>query len=154
MSPLYPSLAEVSEALWDKVVGVNLKGPFRLTALVAERMAAGEGGSILNISSLEAARPDPVALPYAAAKAGLNTLTEGFAQAYAPKVRVNAIQAGPFATDISAAWPAEFAEHIAARVALGRAGEPHEIVGAALYLLSDAASYTTGAILRVDGGAR
>lgn len=154
MSPLYRSLAEVSEALFDKVIGVNLKGPFRLTAVVGERMAAGAGGTILNISSIEAAKPDSLALPYAAAKAGLNTLTEGFAQAYAPKVRVNAIQAGPFLTDISASWPQEVIDHVAQNIALNRAGNPLEVVGAALYLTSDASSYTTGAILRVDGGMR
>jgi len=154
MSPLYPSLAEVSEPLWDKVLGINLKGPFRLTAAIGERMRTGAGGAIVNISSLAAISPDALSLPYAAAKAGLNALTEGFAQAYGPSVRVNAIQAGPFRTDISTHWPDGFAEAISGRLALGRVGEPHEIVGAALYLASDMSSYTTGAILRLDGGAR
>ena len=71
MSPLYPSLVEVSEALWDKVLAVNLKGPFRLSALVGSRMAAGAGGSIINISSVAAVRPTPMETPYGAAKAGL-----------------------------------------------------------------------------------
>src|SRR6266849_10802873 len=75
MSPLYPSLAEHSEELFDKVVGVNLKGPFRLSALFGSRMAAGDGGAIINISSTAAIRPDPETAPYAAAKAGLNILT-------------------------------------------------------------------------------
>src|SRR6185295_5100911 len=95
MSPLYPSLDQVSEALWDKVLDVNLKGPFRLSALVGSRMAAGEGGSIINISSIAAMRPSPTETPYAAAKAGLNAITVAFAHAYGPKVRVNCIQAGP-----------------------------------------------------------
>lgn len=152
MSPLYPSLDQVSEQLWDKVLAVNLKGPFRLSALVGTRMAAGEGGSIINVSSIAADRPTPTETPYAAAKAGLNALTVAFAHAWGPKVRVNAIQAGPFLTDISKAWPPEVERFLSARAALGRAGRPEEVVGTALYLASAASSFTTGAILRVDGG--
>jgi NAD(P)-dependent dehydrogenase (short-subunit alcohol dehydrogenase family) len=154
LSPLYPSLDAIDEALFDKVVAVNLKGPFRLTAALGTRMAAGDGGAILNVSSVASVKPHPAYLPYAAAKAGLNALTEGFAQAWAPQVRVNAIIAGPFATDIAQHWDAATREAIGASVAAGRPGEPHEIVGAALYLVSDAASFTTGALLRVDGGSR
>ncbi|MEU5846167.1 SDR family NAD(P)-dependent oxidoreductase [Saccharopolyspora shandongensis] len=153
LSPLYPSLDQVSEALWDKVLAVNLKGPFRLTALIGTRMAEGDGGAIINISSIAAIRPAPIELPYAAAKAGLNTLTEGFARAFGPKVRVNAIQAGPFLTDISHAWDLDaFAERARTSIALGRGGEPGEVVGAALYFASAASSFCTGAILRLDGG--
>jgi NAD(P)-dependent dehydrogenase (short-subunit alcohol dehydrogenase family) len=152
LSPLYPSLEEVPEALFDKVVGVNLKGPFRLSAAIGTRMAAGDGGAIVNISSIAAIRPGPTELPYAVAKAGLNALTEGLAQAFAPRVRVNAIQAGPFRTDISAAWTPEVVERFERSAALGRIGEPDEIVPAVLHLASAEASYTTGAVLRVDGG--
>jgi NAD(P)-dependent dehydrogenase (short-subunit alcohol dehydrogenase family) len=153
MSPLYPDLESVTEELWDKVLGVNLKGPFRLTALVGTRMASGPyGGSIINVSSSGSIRPGPTMLPYDAAKAGLNTLTEGFAQAFGPTVRVNCIMAGPFLTDISKAWDPSVREHGMPRHALRRAGQPDEIVGAALYFATDASSYATGAILRVDGG--
>jgi len=152
MSPLYPSLAEVSETLWDKVLGVNLKGPFRLTANVGTRMAAGDGGSIINVSSIAAIRPTPTETPYAAAKAGLNALTEAFAHAFGEKVRVNCIMAGPFLTDISKAWDPKMVQYMSATSALRRAGNPDEIVGAALYFASAASSFTTGAILRVDGG--
>ena len=152
MSPLYPDLVSVSEDLFDKVVGVNLKGPFRLTALVGARMAEGDGGSIINVSSVAAIRPTPNELPYGAAKAGLDNLTIGFAQAYGPTVRVNSIQCGPFFTDISEAWDKEAAAAAFATYPLGRGGQPHEVVGAALYLASDASSFTTGTVLRVDGG--
>jgi NAD(P)-dependent dehydrogenase (short-subunit alcohol dehydrogenase family) len=152
MSPLYPSLPEVGEALWDKVLAVNLKGPFRLTALVGQRMAGGDGGSVINVSSVAAIRPTPLETPYAAAKAGLNAITVAFAHAFGPRVRVNCIMAGPFATDISRAWPPEVVEHFRRTAALGRVGRPDEVVGAALYFASDASSFTTGAILRVDGG--
>jgi NAD(P)-dependent dehydrogenase (short-subunit alcohol dehydrogenase family) len=154
MSPLYPDLTSVTEELWDKVIAVNLKGPFRLTTLVGTRMAAGEGGSIINVSTTGSLRPAPDMLPYDAAKAGLNTLTEGFAKAFGPTVRVNCIMAGPFLTDIAEnSWGPAAREHGMPRHALGRAGEPPEIVGAALYFATDAASsFTTGATLRVDGG--
>ena len=154
MSPLYPSLTEVTEALYDKVLATNLKGTFRLTALVGERMAAGAGGSIVNISSMASLHPDPMFLPYAAAKAGMNALTEGFARAYAPTVRVNTIVCGSFRTDISKAWTPEMFELVGKQVLVGRVGEPNEIVGAALFLASDASSYCTGTHLRLDGGFR
>jgi NAD(P)-dependent dehydrogenase (short-subunit alcohol dehydrogenase family) len=153
MSPLYASLAEVSEDLFDKVIGVNLKGPFRLSALVGERMAAADGGSIINISSVAAVTHSPQQLAYGAAKAGLHVLTSGIARAYAPKVRANVIMAGPFLTDISKAWDMDaFNERAKATIPLQRAGNPNEIVGAALYLASDASSYTTASVIKVDGG--
>ena len=152
MSPLYPSLEEVSEDLFDKVIGVNLKGPFRLTALVGRRMADGDGGSIINVSSVASVLPSPSELPYAAAKAGLDALTAGFAQALGPKVRVNTLMAGPFLTDISKAWNLDAFEKVWSRYPSGRAGQPSEIAGAALYLASGMSTYTTGTVLRVDGG--
>ncbi|HYQ31601.1 MAG TPA: SDR family oxidoreductase, partial [Lapillicoccus sp.] len=94
----------------------------------------------------------PHILPYAAAKAGLNALTVGLAHTFGPSVRVNAIMAGTFLTDVSKAWDMEAFAERAKGFALGRGGEPHEIVGAALYLASDLSSYTTGSILTVDGG--
>jgi NAD(P)-dependent dehydrogenase (short-subunit alcohol dehydrogenase family) len=153
MSPLYPSLAEVTEDLFDKVVGVNFKGPFRLSALVGDRMATAGRGSIINVSSTAAARPGPDALIYAGAKAALDAMTVGLAQAYGPAVRCNVIMPGPFLTDISHAWDMEAFEERARRtIPLGRGGMPHEVVGAALYLASDASSYTTGATIKIDGG--
>ncbi len=153
MSPLYENLVDVSEALYDKVLDVNLKGPFRLMSLVGSRMAEQAGGSIINVSSVSSIRPTWDVIPYAAAKAGLNAITEGFAHAFGPKVRVNCIMAGPFLTDISKAWDLDaFNKRAQEIMALRRGGEPDEVVGAALYFASDASSFTTGAILRVDGG--
>lgn len=155
MSPLYGSLADHSEALYDKVLDVNLKGPFRLMATVGTRMAAGNGGSIINVSSVAAIRPTPDVIPYSAAKAGLNAMTVAFSKAFGPTVRVNCIQAGPFLTDISDAWDLEaVAANLKVSSAMRRAGEPDEVVGAALYFASAASSWTTGAILSVDGGQR
>ncbi|MCB0985115.1 MAG: SDR family oxidoreductase, partial [Ilumatobacter sp.] len=145
MSPLYRSLDEVSEELFDKVIGVNLKGPFRLTSVVGTRMAEGDGGSIINVSSIASQRPSPGEAPYGAAKAGINSLTQSFAAAFGPKVRVNCIVPGPFLTDISKAWDLEaFNARAKVSFAMQRGGEPHEIVGAALYFASSASSYTTG----------
>jgi NAD(P)-dependent dehydrogenase (short-subunit alcohol dehydrogenase family) len=152
LSPLYPSENSVTEALFDKVIGVNLKGPFRLAAEIGTRMAEAGGGSIINVSSAAAIRPHPGELPYAAAKAGLNCLPEGLAKAFGPAVRVNCIMAGPFRTDISKAWTPEVVASLERQSALSRVGEPSEIVGAAMYFATDASSFTTGAVLRVDGG--
>ncbi|MEQ8841871.1 MAG: SDR family oxidoreductase [Acidimicrobiales bacterium] len=154
MSPLYPSIDAIDEALYDKVMDVNLKGTFRLTVLLAEHMRASGGGSIISVSSTAAVKPTPGEVVYGLAKAGLHNLTESFSRAYGPEVRVNCIQPGPFLTDISAAWSDDALAHIGAGISLGRAGEPGEIVGAALYFASDASSFTTGAILRMDGGLR
>ena len=153
ISPLYDNVGEISEALFDKVLDVNLKGPFRMCAGVGSRMMEDSGGSIINVSSTASVRPRRDVVPYAAAKAGLNAITKGFADALGPTVRVNALLVGPFLTDVSASWNMDDLEKRVGRYALGRAGNPPEIVGAALFLASDASSFTTGAIIPVDGGA-
>jgi NAD(P)-dependent dehydrogenase (short-subunit alcohol dehydrogenase family) len=153
MSPLYPSITEVTEALYDKVMGVNLKGAFRLTAVLGQAMVNADGGSIIGVSSVAAVQPSAAEIPYGAAKAALHNLTKSFARTFAPKVRVNCIMPGAFMTDISKAWPDAMVEQLKQMIPLGRGGEPEEIVGAALYLASDASRYTTGTILKVDGGA-
>ncbi len=152
MSPLYDSLTSVTQELYDKVMQVNLRGPFRLSALVGERMADSDGGSIINVSSVAAVQPSPIELPYGTAKAGLNALTLGLARAYAPKVRANCIMPGPFLTDISKAWDMDAFAERAKLIPLERGGNPDEVVGAALYFASDASLYTTGSILKIDGG--
>ena len=149
MSPAIPSHA-VTEDWFDKIVSLNFKGPFRLAANIADRMARAEGGVIINTSSTGALVPLPGVVPYSGAKAALNAMTVSMAQEYGPKVRVNAISAGPFLTDISRAWSDE--ARTTARNALRRPGLPEEIVTTALYLASPASSFTTGAIIRCDGG--
>ncbi|MEV5838814.1 glucose 1-dehydrogenase [Nocardia sp. NPDC052112] len=152
IAPLADNLLSVSEALWDKTIEVNLKGPFRLMAVAGDRMAAAGGGSIINISSIGAVRPSPPEAMYAAAKNGLNALTMAFAQEYAPTVRVNCVMPGGFATDMAENWDAEFVGKIIDRLPAGRLGRPEEIAGLVTYLASAAAGYTTGAIIPVDGG--
>lgn len=153
-SPVAPSSLETSEQLFDKVIAVNLRAPFRLCALFGSAMGGARGGAIVNISSSGAVRPDPSFAPYAAAKAGVHILTMTFAQEFGPEVRVNTVMPGPFHTDATRAWShsEEFTLHAERNMPLGRAGDPTEIVGAVLFLVSDYASFTTGACLTVDGG--
>jgi NAD(P)-dependent dehydrogenase (short-subunit alcohol dehydrogenase family) len=114
-------------------------------------MAAHDGGSIVNIGTAGSLVAGPDHLPYACAKAGLNALTVGLADAYAPKVRVNAVLPGPFRTDSSRGWaPAEGAA--VPFVPLGRMGRPDELVPIVLHLCGAESSFTTGATIRVDGG--
>tara|TARA_R110002051_G_scaffold151712_1_gene224303 strand:- start:16980 stop:17720 length:741 start_codon:yes stop_codon:yes gene_type:complete len=148
--PLTPS-HDVPENLFDSVMNLNFKGPYRLAAIIGDRMKKAGGGSIINISSIASLVPMPRVVSYAGAKAALNAMTTSFAREYGPEVRVNAIAAGPFLTDISKAWTEEAREK--SDNALGRPGKPEEIVTAALYLASDHSSFTTGSIIRVDGGA-
>lgn len=151
-SPQYPDLVSVTEEYYDKVHGLNLKGPFRLSALVGTRMAAGKGGSIINVSTIGSLRPGAGELVYSAAKAGLNALTIGLAEAFGPKVRANAILPGMVDTDIARTWD-EGSRERAAEVPMGRLGVPQDFVGTALWLASPASGWVTGELVRVDGGA-
>jgi NAD(P)-dependent dehydrogenase (short-subunit alcohol dehydrogenase family) len=153
-SPAEPSSLATSEAAFDHVIAVNLRSAFRLSALFGDQMARRGKGAIVNVSSSGALRPEPGFAPYAAAKAGLHILTQTFAKEFAPAVRVNTVMPGPFHTDGTKAWSRgeAFAEHARQHLPLGRGGEPEEIVGAVLYLVSDLASFATGSCLNVDGG--
>ena len=153
IAPVPPNLLGVTEELFDKTIGVDLKGPLRLTALAAEHMEPG--GTVINISSKASTHPSPFTVVYAAAKAGLNALTKAAAQEYGPRgIRVNAIVCGTFDTDsFRSSIPTEEAERaMAERVSLGRIAAADEIVGTALYLATDASSYLTGQCITLDGG--
>jgi NAD(P)-dependent dehydrogenase (short-subunit alcohol dehydrogenase family) len=152
MSPAYGDLASVTEELYEKVHAVNARGPFRLSALVGERMAAGEGGSIVNVSTVGSWRPTPGDLPYSMAKAALNALTLGLAGAWAPKVRANLVLPSATETDLTAAWPPETKSRIAESNPMKRLARPEDFVGICVLLASDAAGYINGAQVPVDGG--
>jgi NAD(P)-dependent dehydrogenase (short-subunit alcohol dehydrogenase family) len=153
-SPIAASSADTSQELFDKIIAINLRSVFRLSALFGAQMRERGRGSIINISSTGSLRPEPFFAPYAAAKSGVNILTETFAKELGPKVRVNTVMPGPFHTDATTAWSRseEFSRHAEQFLPMGRGGEPSEIVGAVLYLASDLASFTTGACIKVDGG--
>jgi NAD(P)-dependent dehydrogenase (short-subunit alcohol dehydrogenase family) len=152
MSPLYDGLASVTEELYDKVHGVNARGPFRLCAQFGTRMHERDGGSIINVSTAGSWRPDATDLPYAMAKASLNALTLGIAGAWAPAVRANVVLPGAFDTDIAKAWGPAAIEAAGAANPMGRIGEPGDLVGLCVFLASDASSYVNGAQVLVDGG--
>jgi NAD(P)-dependent dehydrogenase (short-subunit alcohol dehydrogenase family) len=153
IAPVPPSLLDVTEELFDKTMAVDLKGPLRLIAVAATHMAPGS--AVINISSKASTHPSPFTVVYAAAKAGLNALTQAAALELAPHgIRVNAIVCGTFHTDsfhASAPTP-DLQAAMAARIGLGRVADPDEIVGTALYLATDASSYLTGQLVTLDGG--
>jgi NAD(P)-dependent dehydrogenase (short-subunit alcohol dehydrogenase family) len=152
MSPLYEDLPSVTEDLYDKVHAVNARGPFRLGVLVGTRMAAGEGGCIINVSTAGTLRPNAIDLPYSMAKAGLNALTLALAGAWTPKVRANLVLPGAFDTDITKAWPVDMKERAARENPMQRIGRPEDLAAVCVFLASDAAAYVNGAQLLVDGG--
>lgn len=156
--PVTPAL-ELTADEWDRVLTLNLRAPFLLSTAVARRMiAAGRGGSIVNVSSTASTLARPGIAHYGASKAGLNQLTRVLAVELAPhRIRVNAVLPGVIATDTvkqTLADPAARAEMQAkqARIPMGRLGEPEEIAELVAFLLSDAASYTTGGLFTADGG--
>lgn len=149
MSPRLPS-HEVSEELFDSVVNLNFKGPFRLATQVAKRMADGDGGCIINVTSSGSMMPLPQVVPYGSSKAALNAMSRSLAWEYAPKVRINTLSPGAFRTDIVEAWPDKGRGPIA--IPRGHAAEPEEIVTAALFLASPASINVTASLVRCDGG--
>ncbi len=152
IAPLAPSLLEVTEALLEKTMEINLKGPFRLMAVAGAHMRERGAGSIINISSIGAVRPSPAEAMYAAAKNGLNALTQAFAQEYAPQVRVNCVLPGAFETDMAAGWDEEFIGLVTRNLPAGRLGRPDEVASMVVHLAGDRSGYTTGALIAVDGG--
>jgi len=145
-----------SEADWDVVVQTNLKGPFFLSQAVARTMIeAKRDGAIVNTASLIAYIGGKNVPAYAASKAGIKQLTMSMANAWAPYgIRVNAIAPGWFVTDLTEAVQKDKGRNaeILSRIPMGRWGNPDELGGAALYLVSDASSYVTGQTFVVDGG--
>jgi hypothetical protein len=153
MSPLYPDLPSVTVDYYDKVHGVNARGPFRLSVLFGTRMNEGQGGSIINVTTAGSLRPMPTDLPYAMAKAALNALTLGLAGAWNPKVRANLVIPGAFDTDITKAWDPATKVMAGETNPMHRIGQPEDMVGVCVFLASDASSYVNGAQILVDGGA-
>lgn len=155
-NPYFGPIIESEDRAWDKTMDVNLKAPYQLSRLVAQRMLAAEtGGSIVNVASVAGLTASPMQGLYCVSKAGLIMLTKVMAKELGPhNIRVNCICPGVIKTKLSEAlWKDPQAEKASTRMkALGRVGDTDEIVGAALYFASEASSFTTGGILQVDGG--
>jgi len=147
---------DVTEADFDEVLRVNLKGAFLMGQAVARVMAAAGRGSIVNMSSVNGTLAIPSIASYNVSKGGINQLTRAMALALADRgVRVNAVAPGTIATELAAqaVLTNEAAKaRILSRTPLKRLGEPEEVADAVAYLASDASSYVTGEVLVVDGG--
>ncbi|WP_248897054.1 SDR family NAD(P)-dependent oxidoreductase [Haloplanus halobius] len=146
------NLANGTDEDWETVLDVQLAGTYRATQVFAERM---DEGAILNISSISNDLAIPDLVPYTAAKGGVDSLTRVAAKELGPEIRVNAVKPGFVRSEQTAGTYAEGTprhEEIAERTTTGRLADPAEIVGAAIYLVSDAASYTNGSVLTVDDG--
>jgi glucose 1-dehydrogenase len=147
---------DISEADWDAVIGVNLKGAFLVAQAVAREMVKTGGGAIVNMSSVNGVLAIPSIASYNASKGGINQLTRAMALALADRgVRVNAVAPGTIATELArkAVLGSEEAKaRIMSRTPLRRLGEPEEVAAVCAFLASDAASYITGEIIVVDGG--
>jgi len=152
-NPYSGPIVDSPDAAWDKTMDVNLKGPYLLSKLVAKQMT--DGGSIINIASIAGLTAMDQQGIYSISKAALIMLTKAMARELGrQKIRVNAICPGLIKTKLSEAIWADpkMEKHVAAQKALGRIGETEELTGAAIYLASEASSFTTGAVLQVDGG--
>lgn len=147
---------EITEELWDMVIGVDLKGEFLVGQAVARQMVKqGHGGTIINVSSICATLAQYELAHYQAAKGGINALSRGMALELAPYgIRVNVLQPGVTSTDVNRAQfgTPEISRARAAKIPLNRLGTPEDLVGAAIYLASEESAFTTGIALPVDGG--
>ena len=139
---------------WHKVIGVNLHGVFFTCKATAKHLVERKKGNIILISSIGADTCAPFGAPYYVAKAGVNALTKSLAKECAPAgVRVNCIAPGLIATDMGDRLMKFYGEAILSGIPLGRPGRPDEIGKMAAYLASEDASFITGKIIRMDGGA-
>ena len=149
MSPRSPS-HDVSEQLFDSVLNLNFKGPFRLASQIGKRMFDAGSGCIINVTSSGSLMPLPQVVPYGSSKAALNAMSLSLAHEYAPHVRINTLSPGAFKTDIVQAWPDKGEGPIP--TPRGVAADPKDIVTAALFLASPASINVSGSLVRCDGG--
>jgi len=149
------TIETVTEEDWDRVIDVNLKGTFNCCKAVVETMKAQHSGKIVNVSSIASKEGDITSAPgYGPSKAGVDALTKTLArQLSGYGIRVNAVAPHAIETDMSAQWTPERRREIIASIPLGHLGKPEDVAEAILFLASDAASYITGEILDVNGGA-
>jgi 3-oxoacyl-[acyl-carrier protein] reductase len=149
------TIETVTEEDWDRVIEVNLKGTFNCCKAVVETMKSQRYGKIVNISSIAGKTGDITSAPgYGPSKAGMDALTKTLARQLAPYgINVNGVAPHAIETEMSAQWSDERRKEIIASIPLGRLGKPDDVANAALFLASDDASFITGEILDVNGGA-
>ncbi|MBK4734819.1 SDR family oxidoreductase [Noviherbaspirillum pedocola] len=154
-NPYFGHIVDTDLGAFQKTLDVNIRGYFFMSAAAAKLMAKNGGGSIINVASVNGVTPGALQGIYSITKAAVISMTKAFARECAPqKVRVNALLPGATDTKFASALfhdPVKL-EGALARIPMGRIAEPSEMAGAVLYLASDAASYTTGVALNVDGG--
>jgi len=149
------SMRKMPLADFEAVIDVHLKGSWLCTRAAADAMRRNGSGVIVNMSSMSGKTGNPGQTNYSAAKAGIVGLTKASAKELARHgIRVNAVQPGLIRTAMTEAMPSEVFAAFERDVPLGRAGEPHEVAGAVLFLASELSSYITGAVLEVGGGRR
>jgi NAD(P)-dependent dehydrogenase (short-subunit alcohol dehydrogenase family) len=154
-NPAWVHILESEERLWDSIMNLNLKGPFFLSQKVAKIMKEQGGGSIINIASVEGFMVGDRSAIYDISKAGLINFTKAAASEWAQyNIRVNAIAPGSVQTRLTRSmWEnQEYRTVLESKIPLHRIAQPMEMAGAAIYLASDAAGYTTGSLIVVDGG--
>ena len=145
----------MSEAEWDLVLDINLKGVFNLTQAIAPVMMAQGSGAIVSLSSVVGLDGNIGQSNYAASKGGVIALTKTWAKEFTRKgavVRVNAIAPGFIRTPMTAVVPDKVIDHMVSKTPLGRMGTPEDIANAVRFLVSEQAAFITGQVLRVDGG--
>lgn len=154
-NPFFGEVLGADERAWDKTCNVNLKGYFFMSQYAARMMKEQGGGAIVNVASVNGIKPAPFQGIYSITKAGVIAMTKSFAKELAGfNIRVNALLPGITDTKFSAVMVqnAEFMQAVLPMIPMGRVGQPAEMAGAVLYLVSDAAAYTTGACIIADGG--
>lgn len=154
-SPYFGPVADTPESAFDKTFEVNLKGPFYMSARAVQLMRKRKRGAIINIASINGQSPGKLRAVYSMTKAAMINMTGAFAREYGVDgIRVNAIAPGLIETRLSSALTEDkqALDNYLERFAIPRVGQPQDIAGAALYLASDAAAFTTGVTLTVDGG--
>jgi len=155
VNPVFGSIQDTDERAFDKIIAVNLKGPFELCKKAYPILKQRGGGSIIHISSIGGLKPEADIGIYSASKAAINNLTQAMAQDWGvDNIRVNAICPGLIKTKFSEAlWNDEMIlDRFIKRIPLNRAGVPDDVAGLAVFLASDAAAYCTGGLYLVDGG--
>ncbi len=160
-SPAMASVLDSDERLWDTIMNLNLKGVYFMSQAAAKVMKKQGGGKIINVASIDGFNPEPFVSVYSISKAGVRQITRAFAMELArDNIQVNTIAPGPISTKMmNSHWqhlsPEEAQkqkDELCKHLPTCRIGEPDEIAGAAVYLASEASSYTTGTEIIIDGG--